>query len=101
VIEGFDLALLGMQPGETRSVDVAPEQGYGHHDQRMVAEVERKLIPDDERLQVGGYLQVTLEDGSDIEVMVSELTETMATLDGNHPLAGKTLHFEIELLEFT
>lgn len=100
VIEGFDQALLGMQPGETRSVRIAPEQGYGLHLAEMVAEVERKLIPNDEELQVGGCLEVTMEDGSDFEVVVTALTETTATLDANHPLAGKTLDFEIELLEF-
>ncbi|MDT8440517.1 MAG: FKBP-type peptidyl-prolyl cis-trans isomerase [Desulfuromonadales bacterium] len=89
-----------MQPGETRSVEVAPEQGYGPHLAEMVAEVERKLIPDEAALQVGGCLEVTMEDGSNFEVVVTELTATTATLDANHPLAGKTLNFEIELLEF-
>lgn len=100
VIPGFDEALIGMHPGATRKVEVSPEQGYGLHVPEMVAEVERKLIPDDQRLQVGGYLEVTLESGEELEVQVVELTDEIATLDANHPLAGKTLHFEIELLDF-
>lgn len=100
VITGFDEALVGMQQGETRRVEVTPEQGYGLHVPEMVAEVERKLIPDDHRLEVGGFLEVTLESGEELEVQVVELTDEIATLDANHPLAGKTLHFEIELLDF-
>jgi FKBP-type peptidyl-prolyl cis-trans isomerase 2 len=98
VIAGFDTAVIGMQPGDIRSVAVVPEEAYGPHLEAMVAEVERKLIPDDDRLQVGGFLEVILESGNTLEVQVVELTETIAKLDGNHPLAGKTLHFEIELL---
>lgn len=100
VIPGFEEALIGMTPGETRVVEVTPEQGYGQHVEEMVAEVERKLIPEDERLQVGGFLEVTLENGEELEVQVVGLTDEMATLDANHPLAGQMLHFEIELLDF-
>ncbi|MBW2477427.1 MAG: peptidylprolyl isomerase [Deltaproteobacteria bacterium] len=100
VIAGFDQALIGMQPGETRQVEVPPDQAYGPHVPEMVAEVERKLIPDDHRLQIGGFLEVTLENGDELEVQVIELTAETVTLDANHPLAGKMLHFEIELLDF-
>ena len=98
VIAGFDAAVIGMQPEQTRSVTVPPEEAYGPHVEEMVAEVERQLIPEDERLQVGGFLEVTLEDGQTLEVQVVALDETTATLDANHPLAGKTLEFDIELL---
>ncbi|MBW2519914.1 MAG: peptidylprolyl isomerase [Deltaproteobacteria bacterium] len=100
VIAGFDQALIGMQPGETRQVEVPPDQAYGPHVPEMVAEVERKLIPDDHRLQIGGFLEVTLENGDELEVQVIELSAEKVTLDANHPLAGKMLHFEIELLDF-
>ena len=100
VIPGFDQALMGMKPGESCSVEVSPEQGYGAHVPEMVAEVERQQIPEDHRLQVGGFLEVTLENGDELEMQVVELTDTTATLDANHPLAGKVLHFEIELLDF-
>ena len=99
VIPGFDLGVVGMQPGETREVQVSPEQGYGPHVPEMVAEIERAQIPDDDRLAIGGFLEVTLENGQTIEVQVVGLSDETVTLDGNHPLAGKTLCFEIELLE--
>ena len=100
VIAGFDQAVIGLKPGESCKVVVAPEEGYGAHVPEMVAEVERHLIPDSEKLILGSMLEVSLEDGQSLEVQVVELSDTTVTLDGNHPLAGKELHFEIELLEF-
>jgi peptidylprolyl isomerase len=100
VIAGFDQAVIGLKPGESCKVAVAPEDGYGAHVPEMVAEVERSQIPDNEKLVLGSMLEVGLEDGQSLEVQVVELSDEMVVLDGNHPLAGKELHFEIELLEF-
>ena len=100
VIPGFERGVLGMVPGESRSITVPPEEGYGPHLQEMVAEVERKLIPEDDRLVVGNFLEVSTEDGNQFEVEIKQLTDTTAVLDGNHPLAGKELHFDIDLLGF-
>ena len=79
---------------------VAPEDGYGAHVPEMVAEVERQQIPDHEKLILGSMLEVSMEDGQTLEVQVIELSDDIVVLDGNHPLAGKELHFEIEMLEF-
>lgn len=101
VIPGFDRAVLGMKPGESCKIVVSPEDGYGVHVPEMVAEVERHLIPDSEKLVLGSMLEVSLEDGQSLEVQVVELSDAVVILDGNHPLAGKELHFEIEVLEFS
>jgi peptidylprolyl isomerase len=100
VIGGFDRALLGQLAGETRCVEVAPEDGYGVHLPEMVIEVNRGQIPDDHLLAVGNFLSVSTPDGASFEMLVAELTPTTVKLDGNHPLAGKTLNFEIKLLGF-
>jgi peptidylprolyl isomerase len=100
VIPGFDQAVVGLKPGETCKVVVSPEDGYGAHVPGMVAEVERRLIPDNEKLCLGSMLEVSVEDGQTLEVQVVELSDAVVVLDGNHPLAGKVLHFEIEMLEF-
>lgn len=100
VIAGFDKAVIGLKPGDSCKIVVAPEDGYGVHVPGMVAEVERQQIPDHEQLLLGGMLEVSMEDGQSLEVQVVELSDTSVTLDGNHPLAGKELHFEIEMLEF-
>jgi peptidylprolyl isomerase len=101
VIDGFDQAVVGLKAGESRKVVVSPENGYGEHMPEMVAEVERQQIPDHEKLVLGSMLEVGLEDGQSLEVQVVELSDASVVLDGNHPLAGKELHFEIEVLEFS
>ncbi len=100
VIAGFDRAVIGMKPGDSCKVVIAPEDGYGVHVPEMVAQVERRLIPESEKLVLGSMLEVSLEDGQALEVQVVELSDDTVVLDGNHPLAGKDLHFEIEVLEF-
>ena len=99
VIQGFDQSVVGMKSGEVCKVKVSAEDGYGPHVPEMVAEVERKLIPDDDKLMIGSMLEVSVEDDNTLEVQVIEMTDTTVTLDANHPLAGKELHFEIELIE--
>jgi len=91
VIPGFEEAVAGMYLGETKSVTVAPEQAYGP--------VERSKLPADVELQVGRQLEVISADDQRLLLMVTDLTDTTVTLDGNHPLAGRELEFEIELLE--
>jgi FKBP-type peptidyl-prolyl cis-trans isomerase 2 len=100
VIAGFDQAVIGLLAGESRTVDVAPEDGYGVHLPEMMVEVGRSQIPDDHLLAVGSYLQVTAPNGPTFDMCVAELTATTVKLDGNHPLAGKILNFEIQLLSF-
>jgi peptidylprolyl isomerase len=100
VISGFDQAVVGMKPGGSCKIVVAPEDGYGAHVPEMIAEVERHLIPDSEKLVLGSMLEVSVEEGQTLEVQVVELSDASVILDGNHPLAGKELHFEIEMLEF-
>ena len=100
VIAGFDQAVIGLRQGESRKVVVSHEDGYGAHLPEMVAEVERHLIPDHDKLVLGSMLEVSLEDGQSLEVQVVEISDDSVVLDGNHPLAGKELHFEIALLEF-
>jgi len=100
VIAGFDKAVIGLKPGESCKVVIPPEEGYGEHVAEMVAEIERKQIPNHEELLLGSMLEVSLEDGQSFEVQVVELSDETVVLDGNHPLAGKELHFEIEVLDF-
>lgn len=100
VIAGFDEAIRGLAPGDSRSVEIPPDQGYGLHLPEMVAEVERRMIPDDHQLAVGNFLEVRAANGATFEVRVAELNEKTVHLDANHPLAGKVLHFEVKLLEF-
>lgn len=99
VIRGFDAAVEGMYQGESKTVTIPCEQAYGQSKPELIEELERSLISQEVELQVGGQLEVTAQDGSIFHVMVRALTDTLVTLDANHPLAGKELTFHIRLLE--
>ena len=99
VIRGFDQAVLGMTPGEVKTLTLAAEQAYGPYQEDMVAEVQRADVPAQLKLVVGNHLELTREDGEPIVVKIVVLDETKVTLDANHPLAGQDLTFEIRLLD--
>lgn len=98
VIPGFERTVLGMTPGETTTTTIQAEEAYGHHREEMVMVVERTQIPGDLDPQVGQMIRITQPDGNAIDVKVTKATGAHLTLDANHPLAGKTLVFEIHLV---
>lgn len=99
VIAGFEEAVEDMYQGESKTVMVPCEKAYGISKPELFEQVDRSVINDQVNLQVGGQLEITNQDGSVFHVMVTEITEDTVTLDANHPLAGKELTFEIELIE--
>ena len=99
IIKGFDTAVVGMNVGEHKTIEIPPEQGYGERDEKLVAELERSQVPDNVELQVGAAMQVKHSNGQIMNVTIADLTDAHVTLDANHPLAGKTLTFDIELVE--
>lgn len=99
VIPGFDDAVTGLAVGESRRTEIAAEQAYGPHRAELVTEVARDQVPAHIELEVGGTLSVSGDDGQPFQVIVTTLTEASVTLDANHPLAGQTLIFDLELAE--
>ena len=99
VIAGFEQALMGMSVGESKTVTIGAAEAYGEHHADRVHEVEREKMPDDIDLQVGVILEAVGAGGVPLPVQIAGLTETMVTLDFNHPLAGQDLTFELELVE--
>jgi len=98
VIPGFEVALEGMAVGDTKTINLAPEEAYGEYVPEMVQEVERSNIPEEIELAVGVQLQAQGPDGAPFLLVVTDLKEDTVTLDGNHPLAGKALTFDLELV---
>ncbi|MDA1195526.1 MAG: peptidylprolyl isomerase [Planctomycetota bacterium] len=96
LIPGVSEAVVGMVVGEKKTVEIAPERGYGVHDERMVARVPAEHLP--EGVELGALLQVQTPDGP-VQVVLKDIEDDEAVLDGNHPLAGKVLVFDIELVE--
>jgi peptidylprolyl isomerase len=99
VIPGFEKAVVGMSPGESKSTTIPPEQGFGPHHDKMVQLIDRKRLPPDLKLEVGQQLEVRRSDGQTTLVTVADISGAAVTLDANHPLAGKDLTFDIELIE--
>lgn len=99
LIPGFEQAVLGMEPGESKSVNIPAEDAYGPHHEELVAQVGRDKLPHDMHVKVGQQLQLQSTDGQRRVVEVTEVTDSHVTLDANHPLAGKDLTFDIKLIE--
>ena len=99
IIPGFEEGVVGLGPGDSTTVTVPPEKGYGAYRDDLVMAVERAQLPEDMDPQVGQRLQSQQDDGQTIVFTVTETAEESITLDANHPLAGKDLVFEIELVE--
>ncbi len=98
VIAGFEDAVVGMEKGQKTTTKIAVDQAYGQRREEMVVQVPREKLPDGLEPKVGDRLQVGQPDGRQVAVTVTEISETTLTLDGNHPLAGQALTFEIELV---
>jgi FKBP-type peptidyl-prolyl cis-trans isomerase SlyD len=97
LVPGLEKALEGKDAGETVDVKLAPSDAYGERDEEEVRKVPlRKLKA--QRIQVGGRYQMQAEDGLRV-VVVKSVTGDYALVDGNHPLAGQTLHFVVKVLE--
>lgn len=105
VIPGFEEAVLKMQPGDTTTITIPSEKAYGPHRPELVVKLDRKEVPDNVKPEIGQVLRIKQEapekGGQEriFAVTITGITDTHITLDANHPLAGKDLTFEIELIE--
>lgn len=99
VIPGFENAIIGMEIGQKKTVIIKPEEGYGEYDEEGLIELGKEDFPEDMELEVGMMLHLQDDHGHAIPVVVKEIRDDMVLLDENHPLAGKTLVFDIELVE--
>lgn len=96
IIPGLEKALEGAEPGFKSKVTVAPAEGYGEKNPEAIFEAPKEHFPPDMKLELGARVYADGPNGP-ITLSVVKLTETGAVLDANHPLAGKTLHFDVEI----
>lgn len=101
VLHGVEQAVIGMRPQESKTVLVPAAEAYGPHRDEMTTEVQRSQFPDSVKLKVGQRLQIKQKNGQSIAVSVLGLSDSTVTLDANHPLAGKDLTFDLQLVEIT
>ena len=99
VIPGFEDAIVGMLPDEPKTITIPADKAYGAHNPEMVVTVDKARFPENLEPQVGQQLQMRQEQGQEIVVVVTDVSESNVTLDANHPLAGKDLTFDLQLVE--
>lgn len=99
VIRGLERAVVGMSPGEAKTAEILAEQAYGPYQENKVVEVSRDQFLPHVELQIGTVLRMRKTGGEKIRRIVTTLSETRVMLDGNHPLAGENLTFDLQLIE--
>jgi peptidylprolyl isomerase len=98
VIPGFETAVIGMVVGDNKSISIPPEEAYGPYHKEMVQDIPGSALPEDLTPAIGMQLQGTGADGQTMQFVITEVKDGAITVDGNHPLAGEALNFEIELV---
>jgi len=99
VIAGFDQGVVGMEPGDSKTLNIPVDQAYGPHHADRTFEVDRSDLPPDMSIELGMRLQGNQQGGTAVEVTVVEIDDSKVKMDANHPLAGKDLTFDIQLVE--
>lgn len=99
IIPGLENALTGKAKGDALKVSVPPEEGYGVRDDAKQQEVAREMFPEDAEIEQGMQFHAQGPNGETLVVTVAKLEGDIVTVDGNHPLAGENLHFDVEVLE--
>ena len=101
LIEGFDSAVSGMTVGEVKTVALTPEQGYGPRSEEAVQEVPKTAFPNDFDFEAGQTVLAQNPDGSSFQAVIDSVGDDTVRVDMNHPMAGKNLNFEIELVNIS
>jgi FKBP-type peptidyl-prolyl cis-trans isomerase 2 len=99
VISGLEKGMLGMEIGETKAITISPDEGFGHRREELVDTIRRSDFPDHNQPVVGQVIEVGQPNGRSLNVYVTSIKEDQITIDANHPLAGHTLEFKIELMD--
>ena len=99
IILGLEQALEGQVVGASLNVSIAPEDGYGVVDPQMIEEVPRDSFRDVDTIEVGMQFEAQTEKGDTVAVAVTAVSDETVTVDGHHPLAGKTLNFDVSIEE--
>lgn len=101
VIKGLDESMIGMKKGEEKELTLKSSEAYGDPNPKLVRNVPRDKIPKEPEPKAGMMLIMQTQDGRKFPAMIKEVNDTEVTLDLNHPLAGKTLHFKIKVVEIS
>lgn len=99
LIPGFEKAVIGLGVGDVTTANIPSAEAYGEHNPQMEVTVEKAQLPEGMEVEIGVQLQLNQPDGQPIPCVVTKIDGEMVTIDANHPLAGKDLTFNIEIVE--
>ena len=99
VIPGFEKGILGMEVGATKTITIPADDAYGQRRDDLTVNVKKTEFPENITPELGQQLQLKQPDGNLVNVVITDIQDEQVTLDANHPLAGKTLIFDVELVE--
>jgi peptidylprolyl isomerase len=99
VISGLEQGVIGMAAGDKKTIAVSPEDGFGQPQKDLVVDLNKSEFPENVEFEVGTYLNIESSDGKEFKAKVVEIKGETVTLDANHPLAGATINYDVELIE--
>ncbi len=99
IIPGFEKGLMDMAVNEKKTIEIPMAEAYGPHSDELIQEVPKQELPEEVKPEVGMKLMSKLPDGREIPLTVTDVKDESITVDANHPLAGKDLTFDLELIE--
>ncbi len=99
LVKGIDRAVMGMKTGDTKTVHLTPDQAYGEYLQENILEFSLHSMPHLQNFKVGMQIKLPLQGGRAVSTRVIEVTDSLIRLDANHPLAGKNLNYDLEVVE--
>ncbi len=99
LIPGFEQGLIDMKVNEKKTITIAKEEAYGEVNDQLIQEIDRSNLPQDMEPKVGMGLVSKSPEGQEMNLMIVEVKEASVVIDGNHPLAGRDLVFDLEVVE--
>jgi len=99
VIPGLEQGVIGMAAGDKKTIAVSPQEGFGQQQEDLVVDLKKSEFPEDVEFAVGAYLNIETSDSKEFKAKVVEIKKDTVTLDANHPLAGITINYDVELIE--
>lgn len=99
IIPGLESALVGKAAGDRLKVKLSPKDGYGVYDENRIQEVPKDMFEDTSEIQLGMQFHAQDPDGDSMMVTVTEIKDDTVVIDGNHPLAGKALNFDVKVVD--
>lgn len=98
VFKALEQGIIGMQPGDVRTINISPEEGYGLRDESQVMQIDRSKLGENAKLQKGRVVQYRSETQEVVNLLIRDLDDDTVTVDANHPLAGEALTYTVHLV---